>query len=175
MFEVIDAIRITAKPVMSTYSVLELEVPVATDSTIGSRWVTFRFGESPFMPVARTTIRYWPGASVPALIVSETFVPEPDPGATDVDENEMAPIPVGIVLSGIASTERATFEPNDDEPTRLRLSDQVALLPSVGASDSQAGRRDREVALVIDPICRANGWYFTVRYGLPASPRTHVV
>ena len=116
----IEAIRITAKPVTSTYSVLELEVPVATDRMIGNRWVTLRFGESPLMPVARITSRYWPAASVPALIVSETVVPEPDPGATEADKNDTAPMPAGIVSSGIASTERATLEPKDEEPTRLR-------------------------------------------------------
>ena len=56
----------------------------------------------------------------------------------------------------------------------MRLSDQVALLPSVAASDSEAAAVI-EKSLVIDPIWRANGWYFTVRYGLPASPRTHMV
>src|SRR5687768_2163460 len=132
------AMRITANPVMSTYSVLELEVPVATDSTIGTRCVTWRFGESPFMPVARTTIRYCPAGSVPELIVSETVVPEPDPGETVAEEKDTAPSPAGSVLSGIASRESATFAPNEPEPMRLSVNDHVALLPSVGASDSVA-------------------------------------
>src|SRR5215203_2541897 len=93
VFDVIEAMRITAKPVMSTYSVLELDVPVATDSTIGTRWVTLRLVESPFMPVARTTIRYCPAASVPELMVIETVVPEPDPGETDAEEKDTAPSP----------------------------------------------------------------------------------
>jgi hypothetical protein len=101
-------------------------------------------------------------------------VPDPEPGATDAEEKDTAPIPVGSVLSGIASTESATFEPNEPDPTRLSVSDHVALLPSVGASDSVAAAvivKSRVTA----PICSANGWYLTVRYGLPASPRTQAV
>ena len=102
----ISVIRITAKPVTSTYSLLPL-LPVATSTQSCSRWVTLRAGESPFMPVARTTKRWRPGAIVPVLIVSVELVPLPLVGTTAAGLKLVVPIPAG---SG-PSRDRLTLAP----------------------------------------------------------------
>src|SRR3954447_14051563 len=125
-------------------------------------WVTFRFAESPLIPVARTTSLYCPAASVPELIVSVVVVPEPEPGDTELDVQLIAPIPVGRVSPGSGSTESATVDPNEPDPTRFRVSDQVALLPSVAARPSVAAAVIVKSRVTL-PSWTANGWYFTVR------------
>src|SRR5215213_2536078 len=136
-------------------------------------FVTWRLGASPYMPVARTTSLYWPAARVPELIVNVVFVPDPDAGETALDDQPIEPIPVGSVSPGSASTDRLTGAPNDDDPMRLSVNVQVALLPSVAASPSDAADVIEKSRVTV-PIWTVNGRYLTVRYGLPASPLSHM-
>ena len=99
------AIRITAKPEMSTYSWLPFPEP-PTFNVTWIKCVTLREVESPFMPVARTVSVWRPGAIVPVLTVSVDTAPS-FVGETLDDEKEIDPTPTG---SGV-STDSATGFP----------------------------------------------------------------
>src|SRR3970040_429862 len=107
--------RMTAKPLRSTYCWLPPAAAGATSRRIGSRCVTWRPGESSFMPVARITRSYWPGATVPELIVSVDAVPL-ELGLTLLGENVTAPSPIGRVSPGSASRDTEKPDPPHDGP-----------------------------------------------------------
>src|SRR5919109_3361577 len=103
----------TAKPTMSTYSWSPPLEEVATLIVSGRRWVTFFDGLSPFIPVTRTTTVYWPGGTVPVLMVSVDDAPLPFAGVTLLGLKVIAPRPDGSARGGLVeSTDRETAPPN---------------------------------------------------------------
>src|SRR3990170_5599903 len=152
--------RMTAKPLRSTYCWLPPAEAVATSRRIGSRWVTWRPGESPFMPVARMTRSYWPGATVPELIVSVDAVPL-ELGLTLLGENVTAPSPIGRGSPGSASSDNVTPAPPNDGPLRLMFRANVTF------ADEATNFWDESRVIVksrsTSPTFTANGWYLMLR------------
>ena len=159
MLELTDAIRMTAKPLISMYSSLLPELPVWTPTEIGTTRVTCC--PALFTPQARTASLCVPGAIVPVSMVRVTLVPLPDPGATLADEKVTAPMPVGRLEPGSASRNRLTFAPNA-VPDRRTLTVNVTSSPLAAAACS-AGLTDRMKSRDTVPNFTANGWYFIVR------------
>ena len=163
------AIRMTAKPTMSTYSSAPLVVPSPIVIVMGYRRVTLRGVASPFEPVTRTTKRWTPFARpVVPIVRSDEYSFEFLPSGVTVDGENEAVTPPG---SGLLRPSRLS---DTEPPNAWFWASLTAIRNAAGAPDVTVWFETSEVmakSRLTDPILTASGSCLVVRYGLPAWPR----